>query len=905
MTDTIRILLVLSVAAACLCASAGCASAPTASVSAPAPGAEPPAIAEKVVADDGTVVAKLANGLTVIVRPLRTAPVVCVRAYVRAGGLYEGRWLGCGLSHLLEHLVAKGAVHEGNGGGAARRTVGRVAEIGGQSNAYTSLGHTCYYISAAAGKTMDCIDLVADWLARPEITAEDFQREHGVVQRELELGEDKPDRQMWTAHAQNVFRTHPAATPVIGLAAPLAKVTRDDVLAYHRRMYVPQNMVLAVVGDMDPGAVLKRVRAAFAGLPRGRNPSLGLPPAPSLTGIRRVVKPNDNLTTEVLQKQGFQTIPLVHEDLHALDVLSYILSNGQASRLVRSLVREQKLVTSVSSSSWTPSWGRGIFDVSFRCAPGKADAAEKAVLAELRRVVAQGVSAEEVARAKRQKIADQVFGQQTAESIAGSLAIDLMTTGDIHFSRNYTRKIQSVAAEQVQRAAKKYFTFDRMAITRLVPAKTFSIGGAATTTAKAGGEQAFTLPNGLRVVLHPTRAVGLAAMALVTEGGVLLETDQTNGLGTLMTGLSTQGAGERSAEQIAAFFDRAGGRISGQCGNNTFYWRAAVLDDAVDAALEILADVILRPTFSKKELDILRPRLLQGIKRTDQDLLGQAFKISRGKFFTGSPYRRLATGSEDVVEAATPLEIRAYHRKVVKAGSSVLAVFGNFDAAATRKRIEHLFAKMPAGTVQVPSPPARTVAPGGELHVERTNKAGAAVIFSLPGMKITNLEDRFAITVLDTIISGYRLPAGWLHAGLRGRKLVYVVHAYNWAGLAPGAFVTYAAGQPHKAPEVVRLIRGHLARAATYLPTKEEVDRAVNTVLTAELLENQSMGALAMSAALDELYGFGHDFRKKIERHYRKVTPQEVLRVGKKYFSGPPVVVVTTPKPGAFDETNK
>ena len=132
--------------------------------------------------------------------------------------------------------------------------------------------------------------------------------------------------------------------------------------------------------------------------------------------------------------------------------------------------------------------------------------------------------------------------------------------------------------------------------------------------------------------------------------------------------------------------------------------------------------------------------------------------------------------------------------------------------------------------------------------------------------------------------------------------MVYVVHAYNWAGLAPGAFQVYAASQPDKAPQVAEIIRRNLREAAQYVPSQEQIDRAVNTILTAELLKNQSMSALSMYAALDELYGFGFGFRRELEKRYRSVTPQEVLRVGKKYLGGRFVTAITTPAPEAFEK---
>ena len=861
---------------------------------------KPQKVVERIDAGAGVTVSKLDNGLVVIIKPVRTAPVVCVKAYVRAGGLYEREWLGAGISHLAEHLVAEDATHgDGDTKAAAKddKVRNRVTEIGGQSNASTSLAWAQYYISASSSKTDQCIDLIADWMDNPQISDVAFRREHGVVQRELETGADDLRRQMWMSHSANVFGSHPGAVPIIGYKQPLSRLTAADVRAYVRRMYVPQNMVFCVVGDVDAGAVLKRICRAFAGLEAGRLPDLSLPEVKPLAGVRRVVRRHKDLT-EAMETFSFQTIRLVHDDLYALDVLSYILTHGPASRLVQSVQREKKLVTSIRSYSWTPAWGRGEFAFTFRSAPQKADAAEKAILDELKSVVARGVTAEQLKRAKRQKVADYVYSQQTAEDIAATLATDYLSTADVAFSRIYTDRIQRVTLEQVQEVAKRYFTFDRMAITRMVPGKKQATTAAATQAATAKAEtRFFELPGGLRVILHPSDAVGLVSMTFVKRGGLLWEKDKTNGLGALMTALSVKGAGKRSAEDIAKFFDSAGGGVTGNCGNNTFYWQATVLDDSFGEALEILADVIQKPTFSEKELEILRPQMISRVKKVDENWRSQLHKFFRSKFYFGR-YRRLAVGDEKVLKSATTEQIRSYHKKTVRdtgRSSSVLAIYGNFDPAKARKRIEELF---------VPSKGFWKI--GGNLphHEEdklfilKTTNKVAGIIVAVRGMKIRD-EDRYPVTILDTIISGYHLPSGWLHDELRGKKLVYVVHAYNWPGadLEAGAFMVEAACQPEKVPEVVRIIEKNLRKAVTYKPTQREIDRAVNVILTAELLDNQSISALSMSAALDELYGFGYDFRKKLEQRYGKVTPEDVQRVAKKYLTRPHVVVVTTPQP--------
>ena len=151
--------------------------------------------------------------------------------------------------------------------------------------------------------------------------------------------------------------------------------------------------------------------------------------------------------------------------------------------------------------------------------------------------------------------------------------------------------------------------------------------------------------------------------------------------------------------------------------------------------------------------------------------------------------------------------------------------------------------------------------------------------------------------MLDTIISGYRLPSGWLHSELRGKQLVYVVHAFNRPGLAPGAFIVYAATQPGRAAEVVGIIRRNIARTLTHTFTQAEIDQAINIILTAVVLRGQTMGSQASRMAADELDGFGYDYHKSLERRLRAVTPADLTRIARKYLASAAVEAITTPKP--------
>ena len=841
----------------------------------------------------GVVLRYLPNGMAVIVRPVRRAKVVYVGCYIRAGSMTEGEWLGCGLSHLTEHLVSEETIRQEKPGG-------RVARIGGETNAWTDMDLTCYHLSASSAHAGACVDLIADLIVTQKMTPAEFQREHGVVRREVEKQWDDPEERLWAAHAEDLFPAHPASIPVLGYVGPMSKLTLDDVRAYVARMYVPQNIVFVVVGDVDADAVLKRVEAKLGKLPRGRTPATAPPPVPPLRGVRRRTIPDDNVE-EVIEQIGFQTVDRRHEDLCALDLLSVVLSSGSSSWLVRRLQFDRGLVTSIETDSWTPGWGRGSWDVVFRCDPKKADAAERAVLDLLRTVANEGVTATEVARAKRQMLAEMISSHQTVKQIANRLLVDYIDTGDVAFSRPYMAGILRTTAADLRAVAKKYLggavDAGNMVVTRIVPRSTVKSAATAVKAASRRPATVFTLPNGLRVVLDGDDSAGLVSMSFVTAGGVLAETPSTNGLGALMAALSVRGAGGRSAEEIAAVFEEAGGSIVGECGDNALSWQATVLNDRLDAALSVFADVIQRPTFSADQLAKVRPVALARIDRVGQSMEAELRRFFRRKFFDDSPQAMLPVGSKRVVETATPAQIRAVHRRRIVAGSSVLAVVGGFDVAAARAKIARLFASLPAGRFQTPRVASRRG--GGRTHVLATTKKQAGVLVAVAGVTMTDNADRAALNVLQTILGGWNLSGGWLFRELRGKKLVYDVSATNWPGFLPGAFFAEAGTQPARAGQVVEIIRANLRKTADYAFTRQEVDEAVNVIVTAEALGNQTVARLSMRAALHEVYGLGWDYSRRLAEQYGAVTPAEVRRVAAKFFGGGGGydVFVTTPRP--------
>jgi zinc protease len=228
----------------------------------------------------------------------------------------------------------------------------------------------------------------------------------------------------------------------------------------------------------------------------------------------------------------------------------------------------------------------------------------------------------------------------------------------------------------------------------------------------------------------------------------------------------------------------------------------------------------------------------------------------------------------------------------------VLAIVGDIDIERTTAWVERAFTGFQSRPLAFPPVPAEPAATQTRREVKQTRKQVAAIYLGFPGTTITNLHDRYALHILDAILSGIGFPGGWLHTDLRGRQLVYVVHAFNWLGLEPGYFGIMAATQPQQADQVVDLILQHVDKAKAGAISDAELTRAKQLAIIAERLEGQTNSDLAATAGLNELYGLGYDFSAREVERLQQVTKADVHRVAQRYLQHP-TIVITTPTPEA------
>ena len=874
---------------------------------APAPATSAPvqlAESQRIIDKPGEIVTRLENGMVVIVKQHRAAPVVAVRVYVKTGSIYEQEHLGCGLSHLFEHLL-----HGGTTTSRSERQARLILDrIGSRSNAYTTKDHTCYYIETASEFLPEAVNLLADFITRPAFDQSEFDREWGVVQRELEMHHDDPGRQLYYLVYENLYQVHPSRFPVIGYKSVVQSLTRQDVIAYYQRMYVPDNVIVSIVGDLEPDSALRMVCREFADFARRPVPNIVVPDEPTQATPRKLVKymkvPDCRVSV------AWPTIRLTHPDLYALDVLSDVLTKGRLSRLVRKIVIDEQLATSATSYSYTPHWGAGLFDIRFTCRPDKLDAVLAAIDQEIETVKTTPVSEEELQRVKRQTIADFVYSRQTAAELAASMATSYMATGDPHFDDAYVANIQRVSPQQVQEAAVKYLPDHRRNTSLILPEELREAVTPTSTGPVTEGIRYLELDNALRVLIKPNPTAELVAVQIYFNAGLLYESVRDNGISNLTAAAARYGTKNRSFEQIAQLAESRGIQLNSGSGRNTLYFTCQCLSDDLDQALALLADVVANPTFDEKYVAMLKQRTAAAIRRIDDHWYGELTDFFHQAFFSNSPYHMRPMGTLAAVEKLTPDRLKAFHAERTRGPEAVVGVFGKLDADHAAELVAKHFGALPAK----PGPPRPAYEPEPPIdqpvvYLARSRHTQTAgVMIGYRGVRLTDVDDRYALTVLETIVGGYHYPGGWLHEALRGtdpqtgqtRDLVYAVHFVNRPWPLPGYLAAIAGCQPQKVNQVVKIILDKLDLASQGQIDEDEFETAKDLVIAADALDKQTNAELAAQACLDELYGLGYDFHQRQSARIQAVSLDQVKDVARKYLTNP-IICISIAQPDLVD----
>ena len=410
----------------------------------------------------------LDNGMEVVVIPDRRAPVVTHMVWYKVGAADEAPGES-GIAHFLEHLLFKGTQAHPAGEFSAR-----IAAVGGRENAFTSYDYTAYFQQVAPGELATMMEFEADRMRNLVLTEEVVAPERQVILEERgQVVESNPQALLGEAVSAALYQNHPYGVPIIGWRHEMEQLSQQDAIDFYESYYAPNNAVLVIAGDVDVDNVRTLVDATYAKLERGPDlPPRIRPSEPEPIAKRTVTYADDRVGVASMSKRWVVPSYNTAEDneAEALDVLSEILGGGTRSRIYQALIVKQGIAASAGAYYQGTSLDASSFAV-YATPRGEAtlEEVEAALDAEIARIIADGVTEDELDDAKRRYVRSMIFARDDQSGMARIYGSALTTGSTVADVEEWPDRIRQVTADQVQAAARRYLDDSRSVAGYLLP----------------------------------------------------------------------------------------------------------------------------------------------------------------------------------------------------------------------------------------------------------------------------------------------------------------------------------------------------------------------------------------------------------------------------------------------------
>lgn len=858
---------------------------------------------------------KLKNGLTVILHEDKSTPIVTVGTWYHVGSKdeEEGR---TGFAHLFEHMMFQGSGNYDND------YFSPLQEAGGIINGTTNQDRTWYFETMPSNFLELALFMEADRLGNllPAMTQAKLDNQRDVVKNERRQRVDNvPYGTAFERIGQIMYpKPHPYNWTTIGSLEDLQAASMDDVQAFFRKYYAPNNTYLVLSGDFDEKQARGWIEKYFGPIAKGGDIQRPKPAMPKLDKeIRETVEDNVPLPRRYFV---WHSIPGYHKDEPALDILSFILSAGRTSRLQGKLVYDKELAQQVGSSNSTSEVG-GLFQIVATARPNRSlDEIEKEVDAEIARIKATPPTAEEMSRALNSIESSTINGLQTVLGKAGQLTSYAGYVGQANWFQQDLDRYRAVTAADVQRVANTYLGANRLVMSYVPRAGGRTAGGQraadATTSKKSdpkdqakidaqaaklpkpGPNPKFALPpiektklsNGLEVWMVKQNELPIVSMNLVFKTGQTNEPADRKGVASMTASLLDDGTAKRSAQDIANQLQSIGANVGAGSGWDSTNVTLSTLTKNLDSALDIYADVILNPAFPAAELNSLKARQIVGL-RQQRSNSGAIANVAFNKVLYGDhPYGRENT--EQSINAITRDDVVKFYESNYRPNNATLIVVGSFDNKALTSKLEAAFANWKPGTVPTPELPAiKPLEKPGIYLVDRPGAAQSSVSIGHVGVE-RSTPDYHALQVMNAILGGGITSR--ISMNLREDKGYTYGASSSWQyRRGPGPFRAGGEIQTAVTKEAIVEFMKELNGIRGSVPvTQRELDYNKQSIIRRYPAGFETIGAISNQLSNLVIYGlpdsYFNDYITKID----SVTLADVNRVAQKYLNPDKMAIV-------------
>ncbi len=861
---------------------------------------------------------QLKNGLKVLLLESHKSPVVSVQMWVRTGSADERKGEE-GISHFIEHLVFKGTRKFGVG-----EIASTVEGSGGELNAYTSFDQTVFYVTISKEFIDQGLEVISEMMGHPLFDGTEIDNEREVVIEEIKRGQDSPSRRASQLLFSTAFEKHPYGRPVIGYEKIIRQVNPKILKKYFADRYSPKNMFLVISGDFASSEMKKKVQQYFSDF--------------NSTPVRKVKRPKELVQTKPrieLEKSDFKETQMYfswrgptikHKDTAALDVLAFIIGQGDSSRLVKALRIEKALATSVGASNFTPQ-DEGLFTIFVSMDPKNLTAA----ILEMKKTVIEflqnGPSPEEMQKAVNCFASEQVYSIETVDGIARKAGSLEFYMGDPNYFTKYLKEIGNLRSEDILKVARKYLDPKKMNISALTNMDLKKIKGEAQNLVKSYSKEfalakkpavkqksrnktlkistgnplaaptmeKIILPNGMKVLLRHQKDTPTFSLKMAFLGGLRGEPVGKDGMTELLSRVWATGSKSYSEDQINEQIDKMAAGISAFGGRNTIGLTLEGLSSFQKPLSEIFFDVLKNPTWDSDILEREKTVQIQQIKSRDDNPAQVCINQFTKNMFQGHVYGRDVLGNENSVNDVTVKDIESFFKKMMVAGSSTVCLVGDFDKDLWLEKIKDFAKMLPAKPLDISCPmPAEVKADArffSKLEKEQTH-----IVLGYRGLTLQS-DERYALHVIQSILSG---QGGRLFFELRDKNsLAYSVSPLRMEGLDTGYFGAYIGCSPEKTAKAISMLKEEFKKLCNMKVSKAELDRAKRYLVGRHDIDLQRKSSICAAFLFDEIYGIDYNEVFEANKKYFSVTEDDIMKLSRKIFQQPAVISIVGPQASA------
>ena len=866
----------------------------------------------------------LPNGLTVVLNQDKSDPIAALAVYYHVGSSREAPGK-TGFAHLFEHMMFQRSENVGED-----ELFRNIQGAGGTLNGSTNQDRTNYYEVVPKNALEMALWMEADRMGylTNTVTRKALVNQQNVVQNEKRQSVDNaPYGFNSELIAKNLYPAgHPYSWTVIGLMEDLANATVDDVRAFHKKFYTPNNATLTVSGDIDIEEVKALIEKYFGEIPAGEAIEKRVPMPVTLSSSIRLYH-EDNFAKAPQLTMVFPSAERYSKDSYSLNFLAELLANTKKAPLYVVLVKDKKLTSRVMTRNGSSELA-GTFMISVGANSGvNLTEVEKAIFEGFKKFEAEGFTEEDLQRIKAQYETRFYNSFASVQGKSFQMAEYTMYTGDPEYYKKELEAVQAVTMDDIKNVYEKYIKDKPFILTSFVPKGEVNLIAEGSVNAgiieedltkaaevkdvqteeetivktpskidrsvkpSPGPDPAVKLPevwtstlgNGIKVWGIEHNELPLIEYSITIDGGHLAEEISKAGLANLVASLMNEGTRNRTPEELEDAIGLLGASIRFSSDDDDISVSVSTLSKNFDKTIALVEEMLLEPRWDEEQFGLARSRIINTLKRNKANP-GYLASTTLNKLLFGKDniLSVESSGTEESVASITIDDLKAFYEKYLSPSTARLIVTGNI----TQQQVEKAF----AGLGQKWQPKEVTLP---EVNIPPAPEKSAIYFVDVPGAKQSVISigapslPRTNSDYYPAYVANYKLGGsfnGLFNLILREEKGFTYGARSNFSGARNyGTFTASSMVRTNSTLESVTIFKTEMEKYRENMP-QEYIDFTKDALIKGNALRFETIGDLLGMLGTMASYGLPADYIKTEEAYVRELTPEKQLEIVKKYI---------------------